>query len=85
MSNLFYRGGGGVVRAGSNLSILKEAKKNYMGQFIFSRGVGVYLLIPFFFFFVAFPWVVTSTGPGGFMMCVYYMTGAPEGSPKVVL
>ena len=43
MSNLFYRGG---VRADSNLSILKEAKKNYMGQFIFSRGVGVYLLIP---------------------------------------
>ena len=34
MSNLFYRGGG----AGSNLSILKEAKKNYMGRFIFSRG-----------------------------------------------
>ena len=31
---------------GSNLSILKEAKKNYMGQFIFSRGVGVYLLFP---------------------------------------
>ena len=44
MSNLFYRGGG--VRADSNLSILKEAKKSYMGQFIFSRGVGVYLLIP---------------------------------------
>ena len=44
MSNLFYRGGG--VRADSNLSILQEAKKNYMGQFIFSRGVGVYLLIP---------------------------------------
>ena len=40
MSNLFYRGGGGGVRAGSNLSILKEAKKNYMGQFIFSRGGG---------------------------------------------
>ena len=36
----------GGVRAGSNLSILKEAKKNYMGQFFFSRGVGVYLLIP---------------------------------------
>ena len=34
------------MRAGSNLSILKEAKKNYMGQFILSRGVGVYLLIP---------------------------------------
>ena len=34
------------MRAGSNLSILKEAKKNYMGQFIFSTGVGVYLLIP---------------------------------------
>ena len=31
------------MRAGSNLSILKEAKKNYI---IFSRGVGVYLLIP---------------------------------------
>ena len=46
MSNLFYRGGG--VRADSNLSILKEAKKNYMGQFICSRGVGVYLLIPTF-------------------------------------
>ena len=45
MSNLFYRGGGGGGRAGSNLSILKEAKKNYMGRFIFSRG-GVYLLIP---------------------------------------
>ena len=44
MSNLFYRGGG--VWADSNLSILQEAKKNYMGQFIFSRGVGVYLLIP---------------------------------------
>ena len=44
MSNIFYRGGG--VRADSNLSILQEAKKNYMGQFIFSRGVGVYLLIP---------------------------------------
>ena len=28
------------MRAGSNLSILKEAKKNYMGQFIFSRGGG---------------------------------------------
>ena len=38
MSNLFYRGGG--VRAGSNLSILKEAKKNYMGQFIFFPGGG---------------------------------------------
>ena len=39
----FTEGGGG---AGSNLSILKEAKKNYMGRFIFSRGVGVDLLIP---------------------------------------
>ena len=28
------------MRAGSNLSILKEAKKNHMGQFIFSRGGG---------------------------------------------
>ena len=32
---------------------------------------------------VAFPWVVTSTGPGGFMaLCVYYMTGTPEGSTE---
>ena len=22
--------------------------------------------------FAAFPWVVTSTGPGGFMICVFY-------------
>ena len=22
-------------------------------------------------FFVAFPWVETSTGPGGFMICVF--------------
>ena len=36
MSNLFYRGGG----AGSILSILKEAKKNYMGRFIFTGGGG---------------------------------------------
>ena len=28
--------------------------------------------------FVAFPWVVTSTGPGGFMICVFnFMTGTP--------
>ena len=33
--------------------------------------------------FVAFPWVETSTGPGGFMICVfYYMTGTPEGSAE---
>ena len=33
--------------------------------------------------FVAFPWVVTSTGPGGFMVvCVYFMTGTPEGSTE---
>ena len=33
--------------------------------------------------FVAFPWVETSTGPGGFMICVFInMTGTPEGSSK---
>ena len=33
--------------------------------------------------FVAFPWVETSTGLGGFMICVfYYMTGTPEGSTE---
>ena len=24
-------------------------------------------------FFVAFPWVVTSTGPGGFMICAFIL------------
>ena len=34
-------------------------------------------------FCVAFPWVETSIGPGGFMiLCVYYMTGTPEGSTE---
>ena len=52
MSNLFYRGGGGGGgRAGSNLSILKEAKKNFMGRFIFSRGGGSICLFLFFSFF----------------------------------
>ena len=33
--------------------------------------------------FVAFPWVETSTGPGGLMICVfYYMMGTPEGSTE---
>ena len=33
--------------------------------------------------FVAFPWVETSTGPGGFMICVFFnMTGTPEGSTE---
>ena len=34
--------------------------------------------------FVALPWVETSTGPGGFMNCVffYYMTGTPECSTE---
>ena len=33
--------------------------------------------------FVAFPWVVTSTGPRGFMICVFInMTGTPEGSTE---
>ena len=84
MSNLFYRGG---VRAGSNLSILKEAKKNYMGQFIFSRGVGVYLLIPM-------PKKIQKTFCGFSMgrnqywagrvydLRVYYMTGTPKGSTE---
>ena len=35
--------------------------------------------------FVAFPWVVTSTGPGGFMVvCVFY-DELPKAQPKVVL
>ena len=99
MSNLFDRGGGGG--AGSNLSVLKEAKTNYMGRFIFSRGGGGGVWGPFaysFFFifclflkkkkkktFCGFPWVETSTAGRVYDLCVYYMTGAPEGSPKVVL
>ena len=35
-------------------------------------------------FFFAFPWVVTSTGPGGSRLCVYFMTGTPEGSTESV-
>ena len=31
---------------------------------------------------MAFPWVETSTGPGGFMICAYHMTGTPEGSTE---
>ena len=32
---------------------------------------------------MAFPWVETSTGPGGFInFCVYYRTGTPEGSTE---
>ena len=34
--------------------------------------------------FCGFPWVVTSTAGRVYDLCVYYMTGAPEGSPKVV-
>ena len=38
-----------------------------------------------FDFFCGFPWVETSTAGRVYDLCVYYMTGAPEGSPKVVL
>ena len=66
MSNLFYRGGGG--RAGSNLSILKEAKKNYMGRFIFSRGGGGRGSICLFLFFCGFPGY-KPVPPGWFKIC----------------
>ena len=39
----------------------------------------------FHFSFCGFPWVETSTAGRVYDLCVYYMTGAPEGSPKVVL
>ena len=81
MSNLFYRGGG--VRADSNLSILKEAKKNDMGQFIFSRWVGVYLLIPMpkknTIVCGHVPWLY-QYWPGWFMLFVVLCPGTPEGS-----
>ena len=35
--------------------------------------------------FCGFPWVETSSAGRVYDLCVYYMTGAPEGSPKVVL
>ena len=35
--------------------------------------------------FCGFPWVETSTAGRVYDLCVYYLTGAPEGSPKVVL
>ena len=35
--------------------------------------------------FCGFPWVETSTAGRVYDLCVNYMTGAPEGSPKVVL
>ena len=32
---------------------------------------------------MAFPWVETSTGPRGFMICVFInMTGTPDGSTE---
>ena len=31
---------------------------------------------------MGFPSAVTSNGPGGFINCVYFMTGTPEGSTK---
>ena len=34
---------------------------------------------------MALPWVVTSTRPGGLMICVFYFTrGTPEGSTESV-
>ena len=42
----------------------------------------LFMLTPFF---CGFPWVETSTAGRVYDLCVYYMTGAPEGSPKVVL
>ena len=45
--------------AGSNLSVSKEAKTNYMGRFIFSRGGGVGgpFAYSFFLFFAYFYYV----------------------------
>ena len=43
------------------------------------------IFVQTFFFFCGFPWVETSTAGRVYDLCVCYMTGAPEGSPKVVL
>ena len=65
--------------AGSNLFILKEAKKNYMGRFIFSRGWGSICL----FLFCGFPGY-KPVPPGWFKICVGFIMGTSKGSPKVV-
>ena len=44
-----------------------------------------FVIVIFFKTFCGFPWVETSTAERVYDLCVYYMTGAPEGSPKVVL
>ena len=41
--------------------------------------------LSFVLIFCGFPWVETSTAGRVYDLCVYYMTGAPKGSPKVVL
>ena len=74
MSNLFYRGG-----TGSNLSILKEAKKNYMGWFFFSRGWGP------FAFFVAVFLGCTSTGRVGLCFLWFFVRELLKAQPAVVL
>ena len=50
-----------------------------------ARGNGHFFLHIFAKLFVAFSWVVTSTGQGGFKICVYYlMMEHPKAQPKVV-
>ena len=65
MSNLFYRGGGGPIC----LFKMKLRKVIWAGSFF--PGGRVHLLILKKNLFVAFPWVETSTGPGGSMICVF--------------
>ena len=51
----------------------------------YTTGASQQFTIPKKKTFCGFPWVETSTAGRVYDLCVYYMTGAPEGSPKVVL
>ena len=65
------------------------SRKKYGRQYIFLRVVGAesfqIIWVKKKKTFCGFPGVETSTAGRVYDLCVYYMTGAPEGSPKVVL
>ena len=53
---------------------------SHIGSFQLGYTSRIYIL------FVAFPWVETSTGPGGFMICVFIIwQELPKAQPKVCL
>ena len=77
-------------RAGSNLFILKEAKKNYMGRFIFSRGWGsirLFLCQKMHNLFVCVAVFLGCTSTGRRVLCFlwFYVQELPKAQPAVVL